>query len=458
MINNFTYFKVEQEKEWILDCIVIPEVFNETDLIKSSIIFGKEGSGKTTLKYIIEDKLCSDANDQKFILINWSPIVSTIKNRNQEKERIFQINALFKRLIIELIKIIIKNPLHYKRLQSWKKKIIISVIQKYFNLDNLIRHFPEIGITSENETLIHELVKSKLINKIQNIQPERNYLFDLFNCLSFFSYENVFIIVDEVNFKTQDELISQRELITSVFSILEFFEHKNLIVKIFLPYEFEDIATKSQFYLNGRIWKFYIEWGETSLLKIVENRLRISPFQDLKLSDIGDKDNIYNWLILIGCKNPRNWLKIVAILLDSYLQNNKNKLNNQQIFKAIKKFPVDICFDKKKYEFDICTKKIKIDEFSPTELKIFKYLLNHPCELISKNQLYYEAYLDSDSSSQSKSEIDRLEQISNQNIIDVCIHRLRKVIEPNPNEPFLIESIRGHGIILKIANYLERDL
>lgn len=72
----------------------------------------------------------------------------------------------------------------------------------------------------------------------------------------------------------------------------------------------------------------------------------------------------------------------------------------------------------------------KVIPLNRNELTILGRMASHPGRVFSKNQLYYALYS---------------EQPYNSNAITTAIHRLRSKIEPDPQNPTYIKTIRGLG-------------
>ena len=74
---------------------------------------------------------------------------------------------------------------------------------------------------------------------------------------------------------------------------------------------------------------------------------------------------------------------------------------------------------------------------SKNELKLLKYLMSNPRQIISKEQ-FLQAIWDVDS------------QFVDENTIAVNIRRLREKIEDDPSNPEYIKNVRGIGYIWSV--------
>lgn len=87
------------------------------------------------------------------------------------------------------------------------------------------------------------------------------------------------------------------------------------------------------------------------------------------------------------------------------------------------------CFDLRKME---CYKNDQLINFTPRELALFRFFLERPQQVLTKQQIY--------------------EQVWNENIVDdntvmVYMRRIREKIEDDPKNPVYIRTIRGVGYI-----------
>ena len=76
------------------------------------------------------------------------------------------------------------------------------------------------------------------------------------------------------------------------------------------------------------------------------------------------------------------------------------------------------------------------------------YIYRNRGKLIKKEELYYKGYLDLNHIPQPEDQVYEAPTLY-QSILDTNLYRLRKVIEPDPANPVIIQRVHGHGVRLK---------
>ncbi|HSO26902.1 MAG TPA: winged helix-turn-helix domain-containing protein, partial [Anaerolineales bacterium] len=89
-----------------------------------------------------------------------------------------------------------------------------------------------------------------------------------------------------------------------------------------------------------------------------------------------------------------------------------------------------------------------LDDIPPKAYDILYYLYERSGSVISKDELYYRAYLGLERLPRSSAERDYAAPKDYLGLIDTNLYRIRQAIEPDPSFPVLLQTVRGHGVRL----------
>ena len=93
-------------------------------------------------------------------------------------------------------------------------------------------------------------------------------------------------------------------------------------------------------------------------------------------------------------------------------------------------------------------REISLDEVPPKAYDMLRYLYRHSGQVVTKAELYYLIYRELGSVPRSAADLGYDSPNTFAGLIDTSIYRLRQAIEPNPAEPVLLQTVRGHGVKL----------
>ena len=455
-MNYFKNLKAEEEIEWLDNCLVFTACFEQFSELRSSILLGDSGAGKTVMKYLLKKKMKNKDQSMDYCCLEWDPYMKIDLDLGSYQSDLFQ--GFIEIIIIELLKVVLREQCIFQSLRDWQKQMITDIVKHVFVFQTLARHFPDLCSGIKDEKFIEDLFKKK--QKTSYSETDRHSLLqDVINSFDFFNVAKIVVLID--GFERYEQYGENKivEMIEVLFSFIFSNINKKIIMKLFIASIYEPIISKTDLVAKGFIWKINLDFSSSELNEIVKKRLKLERKQDpISINEIGPEKAIYKWLMELGEQNPRNWLLITSLIYNEYIKNDTRLLDNKQVYSAIKEFPFQIIYCEKSGYFMVNSNKIGLEEFSNTELKIFLYLLDHPRELVSKQELYYCAYLELDEIPGEFDEGHSFDKFANNNIIDVCLHRLRKIIEPNSLKPILLETVRNHGVKLNVIKYSVRNL
>ncbi len=117
-------------------------------------------------------------------------------------------------------------------------------------------------------------------------------------------------------------------------------------------------------------------------------------------------------------------------LLSVLIQKVKALIRRNRVYNHQKQDRIIVgpfCFDLMKLE---CRKRGELLNFTARELTLFRFFMEHPGQVFTKEQLYHQVWGES---------------VVDENTIMVYIKRLREKIEADGKQPVYIKTIRGIG-------------
>jgi DNA-binding response OmpR family regulator len=81
---------------------------------------------------------------------------------------------------------------------------------------------------------------------------------------------------------------------------------------------------------------------------------------------------------------------------------------------------------------------------------MLRYLCRRGGEVVTKAELYYLAYRGLDYVPRSPTDEGFEGRKEYEGVVDTNLWRLRKAIEPDPSDPVLVITRRGHGVELRV--------
>ena len=89
-------------------------------------------------------------------------------------------------------------------------------------------------------------------------------------------------------------------------------------------------------------------------------------------------------------------------------------------------------------------REISLNGITPGSLKILRYFLSYPGQNISKDDLYYRAYMGMEHNP-VMGETGYQKPADYKDLIETSIWRLRQEIEADPSHPVLLVTVYGRG-------------
>jgi hypothetical protein len=235
----------------------------------------------------------------------------------------------------------------------------------------------------------------------------------------------------------------------SFLSALVLFEQSGLKFKFVFPANLESQIKKVRGATSRRIISFRLEWDSNLLQQIAEKRLALAWNRETSsILDLCNAPGFLNWMERT-CNTPRQWLEQLNPLINHYMKNQLKKPIDENTWKKLRfeKLP-ELWINESGHNMKVGGREIALDEISPQEYSVLRHLYQHIGEVIGKDGLYFLGYLGLSYIPREPDDKNYASPSEYTGLIDTIIYRLRQAIEPDPSNPVLLQTVRGHGIKL----------
>lgn len=169
------------------------------------------------------------------------------------------------------------------------------------------------------------------------------------------------------------------------------------------------------------------------------------------LADLCTAPDLTEWLRRVGAHSPREWLDQVSPLVEKYLQMPHPRPLTAKEWRAIRqRHPPRLYLDDQGRRVVVGGREIPLDRIPAKAYEMLKFLYARAGDVVSRQELYYHVYRGLDYVPRSPADPAYEAPKEYESLIDTAIWRLRQAIEPDPSNPVLLVTVRGHGVQLVV--------
>jgi hypothetical protein len=409
------------------------------------------GTGKTALYEMLKQQNRNEDGTPQRLLLDWrigTPLTALSQPTSSVAN---QINHLFDLCAVGLAQYIAEHPMRFAGAPAWAQKRINWFVQTYLQEHVKVR----LGHLLDSDLPGVDQLRGMLNEQPTPLlypDPAPQLVFnELELALKPLGLEGVWFMVDDIERLTPGDEELTGQILQALLATLPLLERTEFAFKLFVPARLEGMISQASGFERRRIFGIRLHWAENELCQIVEKRLQLVTDDDtFHLGRLYDEDRLRHWLVIAGGESPRHWLDQVEPLIADYVHNKRTAPINKKIWKKIREsHPPQFYFYKKDKRVIVGGREMTLNEVPPTAINILEYLFEHGNRIVSRENLYFLAHQGLDripDSSDAKYEAPK----DYTGTLDTAIWRLRKAIEPDPKTPVLIETKRGHGILLHV--------
>lgn len=445
----FASLQAEHEAPWLPQVYVEPEEFQHMVGMRSIVVFGDVGAGKTALYYALTSWAKNPTLSDRLLIVDWRPVIDSELSPEAPLRGLD--TQMLSACANELVEYIKTNPDNYIQAPHWAQEMLSWFIQTYLAGDKS-RYANRLA--SEVGAAYADLMRGLLQTPASQIHPKdvppQRVLKELTHAIEKLHLQGIWVIIDGIDVADENELNSYTSALKQMLSTLALFEIPRFAMKLLLSCEFEPAVMNSSSIRRRRLDDYSLNWLQHELEQIVERRLSYALGKpDLTLADICADTYIRDLLVKYGGSAPRGWLDLLKPFISAYLRQKPQQTLGQLIIEQIKdRNPPRLRIDPSSRRVFLGYAERAILQQGLFNILAYLYNRNRTC---SREELYYLAYRGLSDIPKNQQDRGWEDSSSWPPTFDNLIYRLRKEIEPDPNKPRYIVTVRKQGIILRHA-------
>ncbi len=441
----FGSLRAETEAAWLAQAYLPPRLFGQMTDLRSILVTGEAGSGKTALELYLKDYAAQKS--PRLLTASWRPVLPEDTLSSGQVSELF-ISQAMDSLSFAFLQLIVREPALYANAPLWARDFMHWFVQAFlrgdrqYHLSRLADGFVADGL----ETVTHILNDSPREVFSRDTMPS-SILSHLTSAVTAFKLEGVWIFVDGLGTLYRVSPDRLEKFIVNFFSTLDLFEEDIFAFKVIISSELESRLLKTRGVLTRRFSAHQLRWNEEELIHLTEKRIALSTQKDgLSLSRFCKDPEWLNWLKKYAGLSPRGWLELTHPILAAYLENGK-PLTQAEWLDAYRQSPPPLRLDLEAGRVFLGAGEVAVAGIGYQLLRYLYENRHRPC---TKSELYYRAHQGLSHEPRHKDDKDWEDVAAWEGPLDTALYRLRQAVEWDSRDgaaPLYIISERGKGQI-----------
>ena len=418
--------------------------------MRSLVIVGDSGSGKTALRLALTRHGTLENTPLAYLVVNWQP-EPLADVRGSPAVRAF-VRQTLQACATTLLTILVRHPDLFRRAPPTVQMMFHWFLQAYISADrqHLWATVEEQAGNDEGKSLGQHLVFEPATPILHPETTEQRIISHLTSTLQRISVRGVWVTIDGFDPWLRGSTALVSEQMIAILSTLELLDLNGFAIKMFAPRALESDITRSWGIVKDRIELETLSWTPEQLTTITERHIAAKIGKpSLHLSDlcVADRD-IRDWLQRYGGSTPRGWLRLIRPLVDAFAAAGASHPLPHSVWNSLKRTHPP------RLSIDLKTDRVFIGEaeivgLQPRSYRLLRYLYENRSRRVPRSELYYRAYLGLAEEPRARDDRGWQEPTEWSNVLDNAILRLRRIIEPDPRRPIYIVTDRGWGVKLE---------
>lgn len=441
-----------EEEPWLRECFVPPPNFGRiADPNRSVVLFGDPGSGKTAVYKALETYSLGQGGKPVCLLVHWrpSPLAPHAQPNLTWVKRLTE--ELLDACAAALICYMERFPQDYMNAPLWAQSRLIWFTRRFTMGSPELRWGPIAEGPEPGASLIRQILAAPVPEVLYEDAPPESVIAELLSALRATGLSGIWVLTDGLETWTDmaaDQLTGSLKAFLSTLSLLG---QSGLIYKLCLPAEIESAMSLAGGIARRRVDSIHLRWDSSTLRQLVERRLAFAFGQEsFPLEKLCNAPGLLQWLEKAGGESPREWLDQVAALVEHYAMNPQSAPIDEKTWMRLRlNRPPRLYLDEKRGRIIVGGRQINLEKLPTKAYEMLRYLYGRGGEIVTWAELYYKVYRGLDYVPPPMD--DAYEPPANyKSILDTNLWRLRRAVEPDPNNCVLLLTRRGHGVTLQV--------
>lgn len=441
----FHHLRAEEEP-WLADCFVPPPGFGTLAGDSSVVVFGGPGSGKSALRVMLVRQ--AQESESGPLIVSWRPALMPTDAQPDLVWARHHAESILRACVDTLKATVVTQPNRLVRLPGWAREMLAWFLHHY-KVAKQSAQVHQAAWGEEEQVLPAPLRNSPSLLFPPDTPPEELMAHFVMALLEL-QFQGVWVVVDGLEDWVELDPERVGRSLAVFLSTLTLFDRSEVAYKLFLPNRLEGILVRTAGLARRRLSRFALEWDVQHLRQVVERRLEVALAHPLRLEELCSAPGFLLYLERAGGTSPRAWLDQVAPLARHYLRRAQVGPIGEETWHRLRvEHPPRLYLDEVRGRIVIGGREEPLERLPTEGLRILRYLMDRPNEVVSRPELYFRVYAKKDSIP-APGEPDYRAPQEYRQLIDTLLWRLRQVLEPDPKHPVLLVTKRGQGVTLRV--------
>jgi hypothetical protein len=401
----FEYLQAEYESAWIMDLFVPPPIFPILMHNRSAVLYGESGTGKTTLRYALENECMPKGEAPVRLIVRWIPPMPLEGiSQGQLIQQIMR--EVFDACAQALVEFLGNHPQKYWQARSWVKDTIRGFIQCFLTRPYayLVDRLEDRELLSEDGKVLlrDELAKAPAYLVFSKSETTPKIIASYVEMMKNLQVNGTWVLIEGIEAWVKIQMAEIENFLKIFFSTLSLFENTDFAFKLFLPGKLEHTINQTGGIDTKRVDVIHLDWSkETNLptmVRILEKRMAFAGnMPGFSLTSLTEKPEILlAWLQKYSGASPRGWLEQVLPVFQIYLaQETQAPLSQKQLEEIIRQHTARLRVDMNNRRVFIGNKEIT--NLEPGGYRILAYMYQNYDRVCTRQEIYYLGYQGLDS-------------------------------------------------------------
>lgn len=442
-----------EDEPWLEKCFVPPRDFELMGRESSVIVFGAPGTGKTAVQEMLLNGCRDPAGKPKYVVARWRPNLLRMGSTVGFQSVPNQVSSVFSACGMAVLEYLAAYPYVWDEAPVWARQQLIWFAHRFVKGDLAAR---AAYLLEQSEGTGSEIVASIVHSEIErDLIPPNDWsqvAAELSKALIRSGLKGVWVVVDGAEpwvDRRFDDLVSS---FSAFFSTLPLFEQSDFAYKVFLPALMQPHLAAAAGSERHRVRSYLLDWSEDKLIDMVERRLALAfGRRSFTLGELCSAKGLLEWLRRGGGNRPRSWFELVRPLVACYISEDREEPIEESEWRELRRqAPPRLVLDEANRRAIVGGREVRAKEMTSGGYRLLCYLYENAGRVVPWNELYYRGYRGLDHMPRSAADENYEPPSSYESILYSRVSDLRKAIEPDPQSPLYLDTIRGKGISLRL--------